>query len=298
MHSAGRGPRGRQPTPSAPAPGGSRGGRPPADACEGGCGPLHFSRTAEQSSRSGAHCEAPGRQRRSGGPSGPAPPSGEGNGSRPRGGSGCPGEVAHVGRGSRRLERSPPVPTTSRLPSPKGGDDRGGGGAPKPCAPPGSSSGRGIRACSHVSGSAACTWASSGFPSGWATLCATDGRRASYPNPGPGVKATPCPSAVRIHLPPDRVTRRPARTIRGAGTPPRLRRHLQAGGKGHSHRIPPSSATPRAHRGQPPDTTRGGCGTVARPGQGFFAPPRRKPRLPCSLRAFPSGSGTSIPTAN
>ncbi len=112
------------------------------------------------------------------------------------------------------------MPTTSRLPSPKGGGDRGGGGAPKPCAPPGSSSGRGIRACSHVSGSAACTWASSGFPSGWATLCATDGRRASYPNPGPGVKATPCPSAPRIHLPPDRVTRRPARTIRGESAPP------------------------------------------------------------------------------
>lgn len=174
------------------------------------------------------------------------------------------------------------MPTTSRPPSPKGGGDRGGGGAPKPCAPPGSSSGRGIRACSHVSGSAACTWASSGFPSGWATLCATDGRRASYPNPGPGVKATTCPSAARIRLAPDRVTRRPARTIRRAGAPPARTEAPPGRREGHSHPMPPSSATPRAHRGQPPDTTRGGCGTVARRGTGFFAPPERNPRLPCS----------------
>ena len=179
------------------------------------------------------------------------------------------------------------MPTTSRLPSQKDGDDRGGGGAPKPCAPHGSSSGRGIRACSHVSGSAACTWASSGFPSGWATLCATDGRRSSYPNSGPGVKATTCPSAARIHLPPDRVTRRPARTIRGAGAPPASTEAPSNWREGHSHRQTPSSATPRARGCQPPDTTRGGCGTVARQDTGFFPRAREKTASPVLSPGIP-----------
>lgn len=189
------------------------------------------------------------------------------------------------------------MPTTSRPPSPKGGGDRGGGGAPKPCAPPGSSSGRGIRACSHVSGSAACTWASSGFPSGWATLCATDGRRASYPNPGPGVKATTCPSAARIRLAPDRVTRRPARTIRRAGAPPRVRRHLQAGGKATHTRCHPL----RPHHGRTAASPRTRPAVAAEQwpvGARDSSPRPRETRVSRALRAFPSGSGTSIPTAN
>lgn len=190
------------------------------------------------------------------------------------------------------------MPTTSRLPSPKGGDDRGGGGAPKPCAPHGSSSGRGIRACSHVSGSAACTWASSGFPSGWATLCATDGRRSSYPNSGPGVKATTCPSAARIHLPPDRVTRRPARRSAGQALPLRQPKHPQAGGKAiHTGRHPL-----RPHHGHAAASLRTRPAVAAEQWpvrtRDSSPAPGRKPRLRCSLRAFPSGSGTSTPTAN
>ena len=180
------------------------------------------------------------------------------------------------------------MPTTSRPPSPKGGDDRGGGGAPKPCAPPGSSSGRGIRACSHVSGSAACTWASSGFPSGWATLCATDGRRASYPNPGPGVKATTCPSAARIRLPPDRVTHRPARTIRGAGAPP-ARTEAPAGrrDKGHSHRMPPASATPRAHGAAAPGHDPRWLRNSGPSGHGILRPAREKTASPVLSPGIP-----------
>lgn len=296
-HSGVRG-RGDQPRiPSAPARGGSRGGRSPADASEGDCGPLPFSRTAERSSRSEAHCEAPGRQRRSGGPSGPAPPSGEGNGSRARGGSGCPGEVARVGRGCRRLERSPPVPTTSRPPSPKGGGDRGGGGAPGPGAPPGSSSGPGIRACSHVSGSAACTWASSGFPSGWATVCATDGRRQSYPNSGPGVKTMSCPARARIHPSPDRVGCHAGAEASRPGTvrhttehaPPGSARELsltergrlavfQAGPDGPRDRRSPGVQGGARRRARAPSTTAAalsGPATV-----GWRAAPGRDPRWP------------------
>ena len=183
------------------------------------------------------------------------------------------------------------MPTTSRPPSPKGGGDRGGGGAPRPCAPPGSSSGPGIRACSAVSGSAACTWASSGFPSGWAILCATASKVTRTPDRASRQRRIPS----RTHASTRRRTGLPeGRPRRSAGR----RSPCVQGGTRRRAGSPSFPAMPRAGGGQPPATTRGGRETAARQDTESFFPPRRKPHLPCSLRAFPPRSATQVPTAN
>lgn len=57
--------------------------------------------------------------------------------------------------------------------------------------------------------------------------------------------------------------------------------------EGHSHRQTPSSATPRARGCQPPDTTRGGCGTVTRQDTGFFPRAREKTASPVLSPGIP-----------